>query len=73
MKKMIPVYLLQILMLAAFLFVSRQVLNEMRSMKAEIQAELASTKVRPGGPQLPQLPQGALGAPAMRVVIVGSR
>jgi hypothetical protein len=69
MKKMIPVYLLQILMLAAFLFVSRQVLNEMRSMKTEIKAELANTKQPGWGAQLPQVSDD----PAMRVVIVGSR
>jgi hypothetical protein len=69
MKKMIPVYLLQILMLAAFLFVSKQVLNEIRSMKTEIKAELANTKQPPWGVQVPRSPDDQ----AMRVVIVGSR
>jgi hypothetical protein len=69
MKKMIPVYILQILMLTAVLFASRQVLNEMRSMKSEIKTELANTKQAPWGVQAPRRPDDQ----AMRVVIVGSR
>jgi hypothetical protein len=70
MKKMIPVYILQILMLAAVLFVGRQVVNEMRSMKTQINAELANTKQpAPWGTQVPRRPEDA----AVRVVIVGSR
>ena len=63
MKKMIPVYLLQIAMLATVLFVNKQILNEMRSMKAEIKAEPSSTKQ-------PENELRRIGDPAMRVIIV---
>jgi hypothetical protein len=36
MKKMIPVYLLQLAMLGAFLFVSLSLLAEVRALKAEL-------------------------------------
>jgi hypothetical protein len=37
MKKMIPVYALQVLMLGAFLFVSLRLLREVSAMHAEIE------------------------------------
>jgi hypothetical protein len=66
MKKMIPVYLLQIAMLATVFFVGHQLVNELRSMKAEIKTELSNAKVEPYTP----LKQLGPGDQAVRVVIV---
>jgi hypothetical protein len=62
MKKMIPVYLLQILMLAAILFIGKQVSNEMASIKIE----LARGKSTMNTPR-------SLDEPIMRVQVVNSR
>lgn len=59
MKKMIPVYVLQIAMLATFVFVSLKVLREMQSIKTELAATKADSAARQ-----PRT------APAMRVVVM---
>jgi hypothetical protein len=48
MKKMIPVYLLQIATLAIVAFVGFSVLREVQVLRAETKAELASTKADAG-------------------------
>ena len=62
MKKMIPVYVLQLAMLAMFVFVSFRVLREMESIREEIQASTGA--VTESGPRQPR------SAPAMRVIVV---
>jgi len=63
MKKMIPVYVLQIAMLATLILVSVLVLRKMDSIKTELKTELAVPKAESGVRQ----PRGGS---AVRVIVM---
>lgn len=64
MKKMIPVYLIQLGILAAVLVIGITLMREVRYMRAELQAERDAITNRTAARE-------PLGAPAIRVRIVG--